>query len=117
MATALVFLVPGFFGFTSLGSVSYFERVEHFLHAALARRGLQARIVRCATQPTASIPRRADLLRRQVLRHGWTTGSAATKARWTALPPACCGASARTAAIPSGSTCARSSMTRARCCN
>ena len=34
------------------------------------RRGVDARIVRCATQPTASIPRRADVLRRQVIRSG-----------------------------------------------
>lgn len=66
----LVFLVPGFFGFTSVGSVSYFERVERTLRQALGRRGVDARIVRCRTQPTASIPRRVDVLRRQVLRHG-----------------------------------------------
>jgi triacylglycerol lipase len=66
----LVFLVPGFFGFTSVGAVSYFERVEQALAAGLRRRGVPARIVRCRTQPTASIPRRADALRRQVLRHG-----------------------------------------------
>jgi hypothetical protein len=65
-----VFLVPGFFGFTSVGAVSYFERVEHALGEALGRRGVEARIVRCKTQPTASIPRRVDVLRRQVVRHG-----------------------------------------------
>ena len=70
MGARLVFLVPGFFGFTSVGAVSYFERVEHALQRALKRRGVEARIVRCRTQPTASIPRRADLLRRQVQRHG-----------------------------------------------
>lgn len=70
MTTRLVFLVPGFFGFTSVGAVSYFERVEQALGAALQRRGVKARVVRCATQPTASIPRRADALRRQVLRLG-----------------------------------------------
>lgn len=70
MSSRLVFLVPGFFGFTSVGAVSYFERVEQALGAALRRRGVQARIVRCRTQPTASIPRRAEALRRQVLRHG-----------------------------------------------
>jgi hypothetical protein len=70
MSARLVFLVPGFFGFTSVGAVSYFERVEQSLAAALRRRGVaDARIVRCRTQPTASIPRRADALRRQVLRH------------------------------------------------
>ena len=66
----LVFLVPGFFGFTSVGAVSYFRDVERALGAALARHGVNARIVRCSTQPTASIPRRADRLRRQVIRHG-----------------------------------------------
>ena len=67
----LVFLVPGFFGFTSVGAVNYFERVEQSLGSALARRGIDdARIVRCRTQPTASITRRADALRRHVLRHG-----------------------------------------------
>jgi hypothetical protein len=69
-AAPLVFLVPGFFGFTSAGAVSYFERVEQSIAAGLQRRGVKARIVRCKTQPTASIPRRADLLRRQVLRRG-----------------------------------------------
>ena len=66
----LVFLVPGFFGFTSVGALSYFRDVEITLRRALAKRGVEARIVRCATQPTASIPRRADRLRRQVISHG-----------------------------------------------
>jgi hypothetical protein len=70
MTTRLVFLVPGFFGFTSVGAVSYFEDVEQALGRALRRRGVEARIVRCRVQPTASIPRRADVLRRQVLRSG-----------------------------------------------
>jgi hypothetical protein len=70
MTTRLVFLVPGFFGFTSVGAVSYFEDVEQALGRALRRRGVEARIVRCMTQPTASILRRADALRRQVLGSG-----------------------------------------------
>jgi triacylglycerol lipase len=73
MTTRLVFLVPGFFGFTSVGAVSYFEHVEQALDRALRARGVRARIVRCKTQPTASIPRRADALRRQVLRSGGRT--------------------------------------------
>ncbi len=68
MTTRIVFLVPGFFGFTSVGAVSYFERVEQALARAFRRRGVAARIVRCRTQPTASIPRRADVLRRQIVR-------------------------------------------------
>jgi len=70
MTTRLVFLVPGFFGFTSVGAVSYFEDVEQALGRALRRRRVEARIVRCMVQPTASIPRRAEALRRQVLRSG-----------------------------------------------
>ena len=67
MTTRIVFLVPGFFGFTSIGALSYFEDVEQTLVRALRRRGVAARVVRCATQPTSSIPRRADSLRRQVI--------------------------------------------------
>jgi hypothetical protein len=70
MTQRLVFLVPGFFGFTSVGAVSYFDDVERSLGSALRRRGVDARIVRCMTQPTASIRRRADALRRQVIRSG-----------------------------------------------
>jgi hypothetical protein len=70
MTKRLVFLVPGFFGFSSVGAVNYFEDVERSLDAALRRRGVVARIVRCMTQPTASIRRRADVLRRQVIRSG-----------------------------------------------
>jgi hypothetical protein len=50
--TRLVFLVPGFFGFTTIGSVSYFHDVEHSLSRALGKRGIDARIVHCPTQPT-----------------------------------------------------------------
>jgi hypothetical protein len=70
MTKRLVFLVPGFFGFDSVGTMNYFEDVERALDAALRRRGLVTRIVRCKTQPTASIPRRADVLRRQVIASG-----------------------------------------------
>lgn len=70
MTKRLVFLVPGFFGFTSIGAVSYFEDVERALGRALQRRGVRARIVQCATQPTASIPRRVDTLSRQVIDSG-----------------------------------------------
>ena len=68
--TRIVYLVPGFFGFTAVGAVSYFHDVEQTLDRALRRRGVEARIVRCRTQPTASIPRRTDDLRKQVIRSG-----------------------------------------------
>jgi hypothetical protein len=70
MTKRLVFLVPGFFGFDSVGAMSYFADVERSLEEALRRHGVDARIVRCRTQPTASIPRRADVLRRQVIASG-----------------------------------------------
>ena len=70
MSDRIVFLVPGFFGFSSVGAVDYFEDVERALGEALRTRGVTARIVRCETRPTASIPRRADALRREVIRRG-----------------------------------------------
>jgi len=70
MSRTLVFLVPGFFGFSEVGGVSYFQQVEQTLGQALARRGVDAHIVRCRTRPTASIRRRAAELRAEVVRHG-----------------------------------------------
>ncbi len=59
MASIRVYLVPGFFGFVSLGAFNYFHRVGDALGQALQRRGIDAEIVECATQPTGSIRRRA----------------------------------------------------------
>jgi len=70
MAKKIVFLVPGFFGFSSVAAVSYFQDVEDALRRGLSRRRVDAQVVRCDTQPTASIVRRADRLRRQVIDHG-----------------------------------------------
>ncbi len=70
MSRQLVFLVPGFFGFTAVGAVSYFDSVERTLGRALRQRGVDARIVRCTTRPTASIRRRAIDLRGEVARRG-----------------------------------------------
>jgi hypothetical protein len=57
-----VFLVPGFFGFTRAGALTYFQGVEAALARALERHRIDARIVCCRTQPTASIRRRAERL-------------------------------------------------------
>ena len=70
MTERMVFLVPGFFGFSTVAAVSYFQDVEDALRRGLSRRRVDAHIVRCDTQPTASIVRRADRLRRQVIDHG-----------------------------------------------
>ncbi|ACY18471.1 esterase/lipase family protein [Haliangium ochraceum] len=70
MSTTHVYLVPGFFGFTSLGSMNYFQRVSDVLFEALRERGCDARVIECATQPTGSIPRRAERLLERVLETG-----------------------------------------------
>jgi len=65
-----VYLVPGFFGFTSIGALNYFHRVDKVLTDALAERGINADVVDCQTQPTGSIRRRADRLLDDVLANG-----------------------------------------------
>ena len=55
MSATRVYLVPGFFGFTSLGSLSYFHRVAETLEEALAQRGLEADVHECPTQPLSLI--------------------------------------------------------------
>jgi triacylglycerol lipase len=55
-----VYLVPGFFGFTNLGDLTYFGHVHAFLMASFARRGLALRVDVVRTRPTASLLRRAE---------------------------------------------------------
>src|SRR5262245_11098916 len=62
MGRPQVFLVPGFFGFTSLGAVSYFHRVRETLARALAAHRVDAEIIECRTRPTGSLRRRAARL-------------------------------------------------------
>jgi triacylglycerol esterase/lipase EstA (alpha/beta hydrolase family) len=70
MKERIVYLVPGFFGFTSLGTLNYFRGVAEFLEEEMARLGHKARVVACATEPTGSIRRRADHLLQHVLDTG-----------------------------------------------
>ncbi|WP_428267925.1 triacylglycerol lipase [Haliangium sp.] len=70
MPTRLVYLAPGFFGFTSLGALNYFRRVGEVLSAALAERGCDAQVLECATQPTGSLCRRAERLLTHVIETG-----------------------------------------------
>ncbi len=65
-----VYLVPGFFGFTSIGALNYFHRVDTVLAEMLAEHGINATIIDCQTQPTGSIRRRADRLLDDVLAGG-----------------------------------------------
>ena len=70
MIKRIVYLVPGFFGFTTIGSLNYFYRVKTTLQAALTKLGIEAEIVECRTQPTGSIPARAVQLLAEVVASG-----------------------------------------------
>lgn len=70
MSVSHVYLVPGFFGFTTLGALNYFRGVRQALGQALASRGCHAEIIECATQPTGSIRRRAQRLLSTVIDSG-----------------------------------------------
>lgn len=64
-----VYLVPGFFGFTELGSLNYFNRVSEVFGRALAEHSVDAEIVETDTLPTGSIRRRAIRLLELVREH------------------------------------------------
>jgi triacylglycerol lipase len=66
----IVYLVPGFFGFTALGALKYFQGVSTALMRSFQRRGFEAELVECPTQPSGSLPSRADHLRKHVIDTG-----------------------------------------------
>jgi triacylglycerol lipase len=56
-----VYLIPGFMGFHSFGSLSYFRRVPELLGQLLAERGIPDAVIKeCPTFPAGSIARRAQ---------------------------------------------------------
>ncbi len=57
-----VVLVPGFFGFATLGEFAYFAHVQEFLAGALPRAGVRGAVEVVHTTPTATLQRRAALL-------------------------------------------------------
>jgi triacylglycerol lipase len=57
-----VLLVPGFFGFATLGEFAYFAHVRDFLAEALPAVGVKGEVEVVHTIPTASLHRRAALL-------------------------------------------------------
>jgi hypothetical protein len=64
-------LVPGFFGFTSIGDLNYFYRVGDLLAERLEALGNRnIKIIQCRTKPTASIQRRAQALLDEVIASG-----------------------------------------------
>jgi len=69
-----IFLIPGFFGFASIGEVLYFAHIVEFLSAACYRLGLRVEIHRVPTHPTASIRKRAAALAEAIARTGAASG-------------------------------------------
>ncbi|PID38271.1 MAG: hypothetical protein CSB49_06485 [Proteobacteria bacterium] len=65
-----MYLVPGFFGFSTLGTLNYFCGVAAALQTSLARRGLCAEVLECSTRPTAFVKYRARHLAEQVVATG-----------------------------------------------
>src|SRR5690349_20592320 len=66
-----VYLIPGYMGFHSVGSMNYFRRVPELLAELLSARGVtDAMIKECPTVPAGSIARRAQ----RALRHIVETG-------------------------------------------
>jgi triacylglycerol lipase len=59
MSRPHVYLVPGFLGFTQLGTFNYFYGVSRVLRDELAARGMQADVIETSTPPSGSIRRRA----------------------------------------------------------
>ncbi|MDY0002255.1 MAG: triacylglycerol lipase [Polyangia bacterium] len=68
MALQHVYLVPGFFGFTSLGSLNYFLGVRELLDERLRALGVEAEIHETDTLPTGSIRHRAVRLLERIER-------------------------------------------------
>jgi hypothetical protein len=65
-----IYLIPGIFGFASLGGIGYFRRVRETLEDVFRRRGLEVDIIDVKALPTASVRHRA----RRVLRTISETG-------------------------------------------
>lgn len=61
-----IYLVPGFFGFSNLGGITYFHHVREALEDEFERRGQKVRAHGVATLPTASIRRRTVRLAEQI---------------------------------------------------
>jgi triacylglycerol lipase len=61
-----VLLVPGFFGFATLGEFAYFAHVRDFLAEALPEVGVRGEVQVVHTIPTASLERRAAILAESV---------------------------------------------------
>ena len=65
-----IYLIPGFFGFATMGGLSYFRQIRETLEDVFVRRGEQVEIHGVLTLPTASLTHRARHLLEQIIEHG-----------------------------------------------
>lgn len=68
-----ILLVPGFFGFGSLGELAYFQGIRALLERSFERAALSVRVTEVSTLPTASIRVRAARVREalaEIAAHG-----------------------------------------------
>jgi hypothetical protein len=65
-----VYLIPGFFGFSSIGGLSYFRQIRETLEDVFIRRGCEIEIIDVKTLPTASLRHRARKLIMTIHEHG-----------------------------------------------
>ncbi len=65
-----VYLIPGFFGFASIGGISYFRQVRETLEEVFEREGIEAEFIGVRTLPSASLTHRARRLILTVKDHG-----------------------------------------------
>lgn len=65
-----VYLIPGFFGFSSLGEVTYFRAVREMLERSFEARGEQVEIHGVKTFPTGSLRKRGQRLLETIVENG-----------------------------------------------
>lgn len=65
-----VYLIPGFFGFSTLGGLSYFRQINETLTRVFEAQGQRIKIIEVKTLPSASIVHRARMLLTTAMEHG-----------------------------------------------
>ena len=60
--TCSIYLIPGFFGFTDLGGITYFHHVHQLIENQLKQHGITPSVHEVSTLPTSSIRKRAARL-------------------------------------------------------
>ncbi len=68
--THQIYLIPGFFGFSTMGGLSYFRQIQETLQDVFVRRGEPVEIHGVKTLPTASLRHRARKLLQCIVENG-----------------------------------------------